>query len=372
MIELAHHIEMLLLESDCVIVPGFGGFVAHYSPAAFVAQEDRFLSPIRTIGFNPRLNLNDGMLAQSYMALYDTHFSDAVKRIEKDVEAWVTALHEIGKVELANIGELRYTLHDTYAFIPYDHKIVTPFLYGLDSFEMRELSAMRMERTVGLSLPVAREKSSYEISVNRTFLRSAVAAVAAILLFFFLSTPIENTAVEVGNYAELLPADLFEKIEKKSVTQTPIFLSRTQPAKGGHSSRRVLNKPLAVKEITVPKTRPETPAKAVTETATKAGAVASIKTVTETPAKATTELPAQRVAAAKGCHIIVASGVALKNAERLVAQLKEQGYADATVLQPGVKNRVSISSFASSEEATKQMLQLRKQEQFQNAWLLTN
>lgn len=33
MIELAQHIEVLLLENDCVIVPGFGGFIAHYAPA---------------------------------------------------------------------------------------------------------------------------------------------------------------------------------------------------------------------------------------------------------------------------------------------------------------------------------------------------
>lgn len=31
MIELAQHIEVLLLENDCVIVPGFGGFVAYYT-----------------------------------------------------------------------------------------------------------------------------------------------------------------------------------------------------------------------------------------------------------------------------------------------------------------------------------------------------
>ena len=29
MIELAKHIEVLLLENDCVIVPGLGGFIAH-------------------------------------------------------------------------------------------------------------------------------------------------------------------------------------------------------------------------------------------------------------------------------------------------------------------------------------------------------
>ena len=38
MIELAQHIEALLLENDCVIVPGFGGFVAHYAPATHVKE----------------------------------------------------------------------------------------------------------------------------------------------------------------------------------------------------------------------------------------------------------------------------------------------------------------------------------------------
>lgn len=38
MIELAQHIEVLLLENDCVIVPGFGGFVAYYTPAMRVEE----------------------------------------------------------------------------------------------------------------------------------------------------------------------------------------------------------------------------------------------------------------------------------------------------------------------------------------------
>lgn len=57
MIELAQHIEVLLLENDCVIVPGFGGFVAHYAPATHVKEESLFLPPTRTIGFNPQLKL---------------------------------------------------------------------------------------------------------------------------------------------------------------------------------------------------------------------------------------------------------------------------------------------------------------------------
>ena len=61
MIELAQHIEVLLLENDCVIVPGLGGFVAHYTPAMRVAEENVFLPPTRIIGFNPQLKMNDAV-----------------------------------------------------------------------------------------------------------------------------------------------------------------------------------------------------------------------------------------------------------------------------------------------------------------------
>ena len=53
MIELAQHIEALLLENDCVIVPNFGGFVAHYAPATYVKEEN--LLPVSSVSI---LSLN--------------------------------------------------------------------------------------------------------------------------------------------------------------------------------------------------------------------------------------------------------------------------------------------------------------------------
>lgn len=51
MIELSKHIEVLLLENDCVIVPGLGGFIAHKRQAAYSIQKGEFMPPLRTIGF---------------------------------------------------------------------------------------------------------------------------------------------------------------------------------------------------------------------------------------------------------------------------------------------------------------------------------
>ena len=83
--ELSRHIEILLLNNDCVIVPGFGGFMAHHRPAEYVDEAGMFYPPQRTLGFNSQLRLNDSLLAQSYVEAYDISYPEAVRRIEEEV-----------------------------------------------------------------------------------------------------------------------------------------------------------------------------------------------------------------------------------------------------------------------------------------------
>ena len=69
-------------------------------------------------------------------------------------------------------------------------------------------------------------------------------------------------------------------------------------------------------------------------------------------------------------HIIVAGGISLKDAEAIATQLKSKGFANAKALNMDGKVRVSINSFDNRDEATKQLLELRKNETYKNAWLL--
>lgn len=359
MIELAQHIETLLLENDCVIVPGFGGFVAHYSPATRVKEENIFLPPTRTIGFNPQLKLNDGALVQSYMSAYDTSFADASRIVEKEVNEFIGLLHEEGKAHLDNIGEIHYNIYGNYEFVPYDYKITTPSLYGLDSFEIHELSALQQKEKVLIPTYPEKEKKTFEISINRAYLRNAAAMIAAIVLFFAFSTPVENTDVQKNNYAQLLPSELFEQIEKQSVAITPVYVkndaaqqakkfsassasTKTSSAKKHTTDKAKTSKPIAVREVKVVKQ----------ETAAPAPAVKS------------------QESANHPFHIIVAGGISLKDAEAIATQLKSKGFADAKALNTDDKVRVSISSFNNRDEATKQLLELRKNETYKNAWLL--
>lgn len=382
MIELAQHIEVLLLENDCVIVPGLGGFVAHYTPAMRVAEENVFLPPTRIIGFNPQLKMNDGLLVQSYMAVYDTDFSDATRIVEKEVAHIFTALHEEGKVDLPNIGELRYSIHGIYDFVPYDHKITTPYLYGLDSFEMQELAELKkpyMEKAIRYSVPVVPEdkKRRFEIKFNRSYLSNAVAMIAVVALFFFLSTPIENTEVVEGNYAQLLPNELFEMIEKESLAINPIVVSRkadtskasAQKNTGQKAKKKVV--PVAVREVKVGQANAQN-APVVSQPKQQAAEVSSSTSVTTKSEiqKTTAGSVAPSLVSAQKYHVIIASVGTEKDAEAMAKQLIEKGYPHAKAIVGDGKMRVSIESCGTETEAYQALNRVRQNETYKNAWVL--
>lgn len=382
MIELAQHIEVLLLENDCVIVPGLGGFVAHYTPAMRVAEENVFLPPTRIIGFNPQLKMNDGLLVQSYMAVYDTDFSDATRIVEKEVAHIFTALHEEGKVDLPNIGELRYSIHGIYDFVPYDHKITTPYLYGLDSFEMQELAELKkpyMEKTIRYSVPVVPEdkKRRFEIKFNRSYLSNAVAMIAVVALFFFLSTPIENTEVVEGNYAQLLPNELFEMIEKESLAINPIVVSRkadtpkasAQKKTGQKAKKKVV--PVAVREVKVGQANAQN-APVVSQPKQQAAEVSSSTSVTTKSEiqKTTAGTVAPSLVSTQKYHVIIASVGTEKDAEAMAKQLIEKGYPHAKAIVGDGKMRVSIESCGTETKAYQALNRVRQNETYKNAWVL--
>ena len=374
MIELAQHIEVLLLENDCVIVPGLGGFVAHYTPAMRVAEENTFLPPTRIIGFNPQLKMNDGLLVQSYMAVYGTDFSDATRIVDKSVKELLSLLHENGKADLPNIGELRYNIHDAYDFVPYDNKITTPYLYGLDSFEMRELAVLRKpyeSKTIPFA-PVVREekKRKYEIRINPSYLTNAVAMIAIVALFFFFSAPIENTEVVEENYAKLLPDELFEKIEKQSLAITPIVVKQNTPTSKSANKQKGTQKkvvaPVAVREVKVGKT-PAVSTEAQAKAETSKAVVTS-----ETPKQNVQPVAAKQSVATpkRPYHIIIASVGTEQDAEAMAAQLVAKGFSTAKAIVGDGKMRVSIESCGTEVEAYQALARIRQNEMYKNAWVL--
>ena len=168
---------------------------------------------MRTVGFNPQLIINDGLLAQSYMQTYNTDFPDATRRIEKTVNAIKEDIYREGQVKLENIGTLYYNMNGLYEFEPSTRSFFTPDLYGLEGFSMAPLAEIR--RIPSVPVP-AKDESKTTVSLYN-WLRTTVAVAAAVLLFFILSTPVENTYIDDANFASLGSIDMFDAIRDQSV-----------------------------------------------------------------------------------------------------------------------------------------------------------
>ena len=378
--ELARHIEVLLLENDCVIVPGLGGFIAHNKAAEFKDSANVFCPPVRTIGFNPQLIINDGLLAQSYMQAYDTDFPDASRKIESVVSQIKDSLYKNGQAELENIGTLYYTMAGVYGFEPYQNAFFSPSLYGLGSFSISPLSELKpvkettvepriMIETVSSCEEDRKEKAKQRHIIKR-MAEHAVGIAAAVILFFVLSVPVENTYLDNSSYASLGAETMLDAIRSKSMATTSL---ETKDINQNNATNRRNNvntlRPVAVKSVKVEKAEPKASkeVKALPAVAKKEVIKAeSVKAET----KSTKEVQKSKSSQNKGMFIIVASLPTMQDAEKELAKFKKQGYEEATILTSDNRYRIALYRYTDKSKAYEKINELRKDEQFKTAWLL--
>lgn len=372
---LAKHIEILLLDNDCVIVPNLGGFIAHYQPAYYLEENDTFYPPVRTIAFNSQLNINDGLLAQSYMKTFQTDFPDASKKIEADVNELVEQLHKEGVYRIPHIGVMRYNMQQTYEFIPSEVGVFTPGLYGLGTFTMQPLTDLRQtsitteqqvteqEKTNKDSnkvIPIQtfainkEKKNKAKVIAMRTLEHIAAAAVA-IIAFFLLSVPAENTYMNKGEYASLGTDGLFESLKAQSLA------FNYQPVSNQHNKEnKSVRKPVVTKTVKIEKNNKE-------EHVAEIKAKESVVTVTKptTSATITPDTPT------KHYYLIVASLGNREDAVKAVDRFARKGYEGGMILENNGRYRIALEKFENQAEAYKRIVQLRQIEQFKEAWVFS-
>lgn len=378
--ELARHIEVLLLENDCVIVPGLGGFIAHNKAAEFKDSANVFCPPVRTIGFNPQLIINDGLLAQSYMQAYDTDFPDASRKIESVVSQIKDSLYKNGQAELENIGTLYYTMAGVYGFEPYQNAFFSPSLYGLGSFSISPLSELKpvketavepriMIETVPSCEEDIKEKAKQRHIIKR-MAEHAVGIAAAVILFFVLSVPVENTYLDNSSYASLGAETMLDAIRSKSMATTSL---ETKDIKQNNATNRRNNvntlRPVAVKSVKVEKAEPKASKEVKASPAIAKKEVVKTKAV-KAETNGTKEVQKSNSAQNKGLFVIVSSLQTMQDAEKELAKFKKQGYEEATILTSDNRYRIALYRYTDKAKAYEKINELRKDEQFKTAWLL--
>ncbi len=133
-------VRELMFSHDCVIVPGFGGFIGNYSPAHIDKASGTFYPPVKMISFNRNLNHNDGLLAGKISASLSVNYGDARAHIEKFTADIKKKLDNGEKVVFDNIGTFHNNQEGSIQFEP-DRTAN----YHLDSYGLEPFHCMPIE-----------------------------------------------------------------------------------------------------------------------------------------------------------------------------------------------------------------------------------
>jgi nucleoid DNA-binding protein len=133
-------IRELLFNHDCVIVPGFGGFIGNYNAARIDKGTSTFFPPVKQISFNRNLNHNDGLLIGRICESAKINYGDARNLIEEYVASVRKKLEKGEKVVFDNIGSFLNNQEGNVQFEP-----DTSVNYHLDSFGLESFNFQPLE-----------------------------------------------------------------------------------------------------------------------------------------------------------------------------------------------------------------------------------
>ena len=362
-VNVAHYISELLFLHDCVVVPGFGGFVCTYAPARIHPAQHMFHPPSKQLVFNRHLQQNDGLLAHAIAAAVPCRFEEAMAAIESFVTETSAALNAGKAVTLHNVGQLSL---DPERNIRFEADQEVNFLidaFGLGSFQsmpvireavtekpaaepVRELRPRENKVKADERLPVPRRP----LVTRRRVIAAAILVPLAAAALWLPMQRLNNTQLAGFGWtdgetkAKYLPVNWFRQIQ-------PAADSFPMPGDLRTDTARVINlrigegQPLTInRELAAPEsTRVETPQ--------RPQPVAVQQTVSGT------------------FYVIGGAFSVAQNADNYRRLLEAKGYPTAVL--ENVKSKlthISIASFANRSEAEEFLKTI--QTSVPGAWIL--
>ena len=384
--ELSTHIEYLLLNHDCVVVPQFGAFMTQQASAARSEEEQLFFPPLRRVRFNAGVTADDGLLVASVCACHDVDEPQAKRIIQTMVLNLRQQLLADGQVDFGSIGLFTQDEDGMVEFSACQAGAVSPDFYGLDVFQLPKVEINNKgSRANKHRLLLSRDESESHITIhiNRRLLRHALTTAAAVMLCLLCTVPLRDSS-NGGVREATLTTPLTTPHAVKPVS-APTPAPKVTPQSSTQVSSSELQTPTspAVEPIAHPAggnsvadtanvaPQPATAAEQTVQTAVKAEAPAP-------EAEAPMAEPAQQpkaIAPGEGAPvayaIVLASNTSEVNARDFVARLQKMGYANARIYNNGRLMRVILDGYKTEEEALDAKHKLQwTHDGFDDAWLL--
>ncbi|MDR3127629.1 MAG: SPOR domain-containing protein [Tannerellaceae bacterium] len=344
MVRLTNHLELLLAEHDCVVIPGVGGFVMKTLPPVYNKEEHSFSPMRREIIFNRELTHTDGLLVSSYARTYGKAFEEAQAMVEKDVAELEAILNQHGKVILGTIGVLTREAEGRLLFAPAD----------ADVFAMPALPKAEEEEEKEPVLPAEEEETALPPSPrkNRWWAYMLAGAAIGMGVAWYLTLP--EKVQEEPAFAPV-PVEVPVPVEIEPVEIEPVELVETveaeAPVKEEEGIREAKKEPISVAKKAELEAKVEGDTQVKSEGDAKGAGIGEVK---------------------KGKYYVVIGS--FPNEKRALSTLKvyrkSGGKEDAGILHRDGRYRVYAGNYASRDEAKAALTRIWREGRYKDAWLL--
>lgn len=329
-------IKDLLYSNDCVVLPGMGGFIAKYRGATLNTNLHTVYPPQKTIGFNPQIKENDGLLVSALCALNSCTYAEGKIELDAWVKEQSNTLLRGEKISWKGIGILFQDRLGKIQFIP-DSK----GNFSLESFGLEKIILVPAERKI--EEPLTEDVSVLEKRAEQgsKWIWKAAAVLALPILgvgIFALSHKIETTDWQYASYK--------------------LLGTKSRVAQYTPAPERAIPTYTVQEEIELV----ETP---------ELNSVPTATAVVTTPGEKTKVVETVNPTRLAKYEIIVGAFAVSQNANRMVAELNKKGFKASLSGKKGNLQLVSAAS-DSNYEAIILMLDKVKSEVNPSAWLKQN
>jgi nucleoid DNA-binding protein len=213
-------IRELLFSHDCVIVPGFGGFVGNYSPARIDKSTATLYPPVKQISFNRNLNHNDGLLVGRISGTSGINYGDARNLVDEFVASIKKKLERGEKVTFDNIGIFINNHEGNVQFEPDRNVNYHLDSYGLESFQFPPLEEYDVRKSITRHI---NKEPVKQASIKKIMWRAAIIIpVLAIIAAIPLSRSLFRSDVETTTLNPLVTVELDDN--RKAVDEKVVII----------------------------------------------------------------------------------------------------------------------------------------------------
>lgn len=341
-------IYRLLFRNECVILPGFGGFITNNIPANYISETGMFYPPSKAITFNSRLAANDGLLINYFSQRYNFSYEEAKGHISAFAGFAGSELDKGNRVVFDGVG----------AFVKKSGAIV----FSPDNSVNLLIEAFGLPV---LQLPVEKQPLAYPVfeapGQSGRMLSKALMVLPFLLLIALFPLKINKIQFDTVNPANFVNINSIIK-HKDSLRNNPVSISE------------VIDKLSEIEyalfyvdsKVSESKNTAETDIDSVRADTTT---VETTALVTREPETEKAHEPGYKVTSQKNNYIIAGSFVEMKRAEVFCNEMKRKGFSPEIISRDS-KLRISIGSYSDSSKASEALQLFRKEHPDMPVWLL--